>query len=291
MSDLIQALIAAGIDAPAALRVSKAITSMVSVTGAASSPVTNNTYNTISSVQAVAQSPSVTADSVFSGALNIDGDVNWKGVPVSPAPVSAIGGMGIVGGDLHFMPQQMAALADYGLGKPQRVVFAAQPGSTAAVLSSATLSVTQTGLYIPDACTFNGDPVSITFTTAAIGSVTTAKTFALITGTTLQLTPGSITIPTGYTFNPDTCGITTTGATTITFIQSATWTPVTWPVVTDVNAGAAGAGTKNLLQGGTCTLSGGTTQVLTGASLASATTSVWNGPFATVIAQAITDPA
>lgn len=291
MSDLVPALIAAGISPPVALRVANAVQAVAKPTATTSPNVVNNTYNTYASLSATSSTNLVTNDPVFSGAVNIDGDVNWKGVPVSPSPVSAVGGFGIVNGDLHFQPQQMAALADYGLGKPQRVVFVAQPGSTAPCLSSATVSVSQTGLYVPNACTFNSDPVSITFTTAAIGSLTTARTFALVTGTTLQLTPGSITIPTGYTFNPDTCSVAVSGTTTINFIQSATWSPVTFPVVTDVNVGPAGTSTKSLLQGGTCTLSGETTQVLTGASLTSGTTSVWNGTFATVIAQAITDPA
>lgn len=209
MSDLIQSLIASGMEPPAAVRVSKAIQSLIPKPVDTDAIVTKAASRAAASVQVpqatkasepeavqpttfsgsieTRQSATFSGDSQFSGGLSIDGEVNWNGTPVAPASVSAIGGLGIVNGSLHFQPTQMAALSDLGPGKPQRISFACAPASTGKFLTSVTPNVGTVNISVP-------------------------------TGYVFVPTTASVTLATGYTFNANSCTISPSGTVTITYV-------------------------------------------------------------------------
>ena len=253
MSDLIQSLIASGIEPPAAVRISNAIISLLPKTEEVAAKAAKSVSGSLAALQAptpapvhpppadapttftgsieTQQSAVFSGDSQFSGGLTIDGDVSWKGVPIAPATVQGIGGLAVSGGDLHFVPSQMAVMSDYGPGKAQRIVFGSSPGATGEFLTKATLSTTTASVSLPSGYTFTP-------------------------------TTSSFTIPTGYSFDPNSCSISPSGTATVTY-----------------------------LTGGTITESG-TTKVsfLSDASISTAAASAWTGPSAAVSALSIEDP-
>ena len=102
MSDLIQSLIASGIEPPAAVRISKAIISLFPKTEEVAAKAAKSVSSSLAAFQAPApapvqpppadapttftgsietqQSAVFSGDSQFSGGMTIDGDVNWKGI-------------------------------------------------------------------------------------------------------------------------------------------------------------------------------------------------------------------
>lgn len=254
MSDLIQSLIAGGIEPPAAVRISKAITSLLpkvpEVAAAAASRVSKAMAESAPTTAAAAppepdpagpttftgsietqQSAVFSGDSQFFGGLAIDGDVTWKGLPIEPATVQAVAGLAVSGGNLFFTPGKMAVMSDFGPGKSQRVVFSASPGSTGQFLTAATLSGTSTSVSVP-------------------------------TGFTFTPTTSSVTIPTGFTLSADSCSISPSGIATITY-----------------------------LTGGTISQSGSTSvSVLSSASISTTASTAWTGGAANVSATGIEDP-
>jgi hypothetical protein len=253
MSDLIQSLIASGIEPPAAVRISKAIISLFPKTEEVAAKAAKSVSSSLAALQAPApapvqpppadapttftgsietqQSAVFSGDSQFSGGMTIDGDVNWKGIPIEPATVQAIGGLSVSGGNLQFIPSQMAVMSDYGPGKAQRIVFGSAPGATGDFLTKATISTTPGNVSLPSGYTFVPQT-------------------------------SSFTIPTGYSFNPDSCSISPSGTATVTY-----------------------------LTGGVITQSG-TTKVsfLSDASISTTAASAWTGPSAAVSALSIEDP-
>jgi hypothetical protein len=254
MSDLIQSLIASGIEPPAAVRISKAIISLLPTTEDVASKAVKSVSKSLAALQAPApapvqpppadapttftgsietqQSAVFAGDSQFSGGITIDGDVNWKGINIEPATVQGVGGLAVSGGNLQFIPSQMAVLNDYGPGKAQRIVFGSSPGSTGDFLTKATLSTTPGNLTLPSGYTFTP-------------------------------TTSSFTIPTGFSFDPASCSISASGTATVTY-----------------------------LTGGAITQSG-TTKVsfLSGASISTEAAAAWTGASAAVSALSIEDPA
>lgn len=253
MSDLIQSLIASGIEPPAAVRISQAIISLIpkasDIAAKAAASVSDSMEGLLATPPAPArpapadaptafsgpietqQSATFSGDSQFSGGLTIDGDVNWKGVSISPATVQGIGGLAVSNGNLHFIPSQTTVMSDYGPGKSQKIVFSSSPGSTGQFLTSATLNTTASNISVPSGFTFTP-------------------------------TTSSVTVPTGFSFDADSCSITPSGSATITY-----------------------------LTGGTISESGATSlSVLTAASLSTATAAAWTGGAASVSAVGIEDP-
>jgi hypothetical protein len=253
MSDLIQSLIASGIEPPAAVRISNAIISLLPRAEEVAAKAAKSVSSSLAAFQAPPTAPAqpppadapttftgsietqqsavFSGDSQFSGGLTIDGDVSWKGVPIEPATVQGVGSLAVSGGNLSFIPSQMAVLNDYGPGKAQRIVFGSAPGSTGDFLTKATLSKTPGSLTLPSGYTFTP-------------------------------TTSSFTIPTGFSFDPNSCSITASGTATVTY-----------------------------LTGGTITQSG-TTKVsfLSDASISTEAAAAWTGASAAVSALSIEDP-
>lgn len=254
MSDLLQSLIASGIDPPAAVRISNAITSLLpkvpEVAAAAAKSVSKAMAEAAPITAAAAppepdpagpttftgsietqQSAVFSGDSQFFGGLTIDGDVTWRGMPIEPATVQTVAGLAVSDGNLFFTPGQMAVMSDYGPGKSQRIVFSASPGATGQFLTGATLNSNSTSVTVP-------------------------------TGFTFTPTTSSVTVPTGFTFSPDSCSITPSGSATITY-----------------------------LTGGTISQSGSTSvSVLSSASISTTASTAWTGGVANVSATGIEDP-
>lgn len=253
MSDLIQSLIAGGMDPPSAVRISKAIQSLIPAPVDTAAIAEQAASRAASSVQVTkvaapapqfsqpttftgpietSQSATFSGDSQFSGGVSINGDVNWNGTPVSPANVSAIGGLAVLGGSLHFQPTQLSALNDLGPGKPQRISFACAPSATGKFLTSVTPNPGTINLSIP-------------------------------TGYVFVPTTASVTLATGYTFNPNSCSISPSGTVTITYVTGGTITST---------------GTSDV-------------EVINSITLSTTSDSAWTGASGAVSATGIEDPA
>jgi hypothetical protein len=215
MSDLIQSLIASGIAPSSAVRINNAIISLMPKTAEVAAKAAKSVSASLAAATATAapmaqamatdgpttftgsietqQSAVFSGDSQFSGGLTIDGNVSWKGLPIEPATVTALGGMAVSGGNLHFIPSQMAVMSDYGPGKAQRVVFGCSPGATGTFLTAATLTTTSSTASVPSGFTFTP-------------------------------TTSSFTIPTGYSFDPASCSISPSGTATVTYLTGGTIT-------------------------------------------------------------------
>jgi hypothetical protein len=301
MSDLLQSLISGGIQPPNAIRISDAINKMIPVVPAAApsagTTVVNNYNVAPPTAQQVFQQPIqaqdgvvVAGDSRFSGGVAIDGPVNWAGMTVSPTPVSAVGQVGVSGGFLFFQPQVMAALNDYGLGKPQKVIMEVAPSKSAAVLTGVTVGASTEALTIPDAATVHLHGDTITYATTAVYGATTKTYSVLSTLSDIKVSTGTFSFPTSFKLDPDSCTITAGGTQTITYVSTVSLTKEPRTVVAEINFLASSTPSIFVGQTAAATLSGPSKNLATGVTAATSAQTFWSAQSATVLAVAMADP-
>jgi len=311
MSDLIQSLIASGIEPPAAVRISKAIVSLFPKTEEVAAKAAKSVSSSLAAFQAPApapvqpppadapttftgsietqQSAVFSGDSQFSGGMTIDGDVNWKGIPIEPATVQAIAGLSALDGNLQFIPSQMAVMSDYGPGKAQRVILSVVPSSNLQVLSGVTVSSSTTTVTSAQTGNFHPTTTPVSIPTSAIGGIGTSTSSVLSTLSDITMATATASFPTTFTLNPDSCTLTAGGTQTITYVSSVSLSKVDRTVVASITTSPAGTSTTTLVTGGTVSVGGASTAVLTSVSAVTTATTVGNAAGATVSA-VIVDP-
>jgi hypothetical protein len=310
MSDLLQSLIASGIAPPSAVRINNAIISLTPktediVAAAAKSvsasfsavtavpvvqPIENDGPTTFKGSIETQRSAVFSGDSQFSGGLAIDGDVSWKGIPIEPATVQAIGGMAVLGGNLHFIPSQLTVMSDYGPGKAQRVVLSVSPVSQVQVLTGAAVTAATTNVTSAQTGTFHALTTKVTIPTSAVGAVDYGTYSVLSTLSDVYGTTDTFSFPTTFTLNPDSCTITAGGTQTITYVKTVGLTKEPRTVAHSITSSAAPVTTPSLVYGGTVSVGGASVVVLTSVSATTTAVTVGNAAGAEVSA-VISDPA
>jgi hypothetical protein len=305
MSDLLQALIDGGMSPANAVRVSSAIQSAIRLSAAPANPASPAAPVSLQAPAAAQAAPAQSVisvpfetqqsavfagDSQFSGPLTIAGEVNWGGMPRAPTPVSVVGVVGADSGSLFFQPLQMAALNDFGLGRPQRVVFTVSPGSMVNVLSGVSVSAQTSTVTNAETGSFHPTTTTVTIPTNAIGSVSADKTYSVLsTLSDVYATTEKVSFPTSYTFDPENCTITASGTTTITYVSTVALTKEPRTVIASLASTAASTTSSTLLTGGTVSVGGSSTVVISGVSASTTSTSVGSASGAAIVAS-ITEP-
>lgn len=289
MSDLISALVAAGLNAGQAVRVYNAIQSEIPAAVVApvvdavasttqtqiAAPVVQPSY--FSGPIETRESATFNGDSVFSGPVSFPSTISWGGEARTPSAVSVLGVLGAEGGLLHVQPTEIGVLNDYGLGQPQRIVLAASAGSAAA-LGTLSLSSTTGSVTTPTTATFTPTSSSLTCATSGIASVTPSFASFLTDGTEIVLTKTKISVPTTVTFDPAACTATLGGFTDYTVLTSVTLSKTTGSAVSSISTAPAPTATGSFLTGGSVALGGGSSQTfLTGVTPNTTTVPVLSG--------------
>lgn len=300
MSDLLQALISGGIQPADAIRIANAIKADITaapaipaaVSTSATTVVNNyavapNTPTTFSGPIETQQAAVFSGDSQFSGPVTIGGDVMWGGMPRSPTPVSTVGAISVINGELHFQPLEMAVLNDFGLGKPQRITLASGGGGVA--LSNVSASTTPAEVSIPNNATFHPSSAPLTYVPFAIGTVNPDRICEVLAKTTsVTYASTSAYYPTHFKLNDD-CTITATSTAAITYITAVTLNREPETAIASLTTSPASALTASIVTGGTIALTGPTQSLVSGITITATTTPV-NSAGGQVLAS-ISDPA
>lgn len=295
MSDLISALLAAGMTAGQAVRVANAIKAEIpaptaAFASAAAPPQARRAAANAPQTASTAfggpietrQAATFNGDALFTGPVSFPSTVSWGGEDRTPSAVSVLGVLGSEGGLLHVQPAEIGVLNDYGLGQPQKIVLAASAG-TAAALGTLSLSLTTGSVTTPTSATFTGTSGSLTCATSGIVSVTPSFANFLTDGTDVVLATTKITVPTTVTFDPAACTATLGGFTDYTVLTSVTLSKITASAVSSISTSPAPTATGNFLTGGSVALGGGSSHTfLTGVTPSTTTVSVLSGAIGVV---------
>ena len=289
MSDLISALVAAGLNAGQAVRVYNAIKS--EIPAAAVAPVAEavaSTKETQSAAPVVQpsyfsgpietrESATFNGDSVFTGPVSFPSTISWGGVACTPSAVSVLGVLGAEGGLLHVQPTEIGVLNDYGLGQPQRIALSASANSVNA-LSSLTITTTPGSVTVPSTATFTPTSDSLSYLSSGLASVAATSASFLTFDTVLTQATTTISIPTKVSFNPATCSATLGEYQKFVVVTAVTLTKDPSQAVTGITPTSATPSTKTFATGGTVVLGGGSPQAfLTGVTPNTTTVSVLSG--------------
>lgn len=301
MSDLLQSLISGGIQPADAIRIANAIKAELAaapaipaaVSASATTVVNNyaaapNTPTTFSGPIETQQAAVFSGDSQFSGPVTIGGDVMWGGMPRSPTPVSTVGAISVINGELHFQPLEMAVLNDFGLGKPQRITLAS--GGSGVALSGVSASVTSADVSIIDTVTFNPSSAPLTYVSSAVGSVSPGKTYSVLsTLSSIKLTQATAYYPTAFKLDPDSCTITASSTGSFSYVSNVELEKEPRTVIATLDTSPASSFNATVITGGTLSVSGKNQSLVSGITITTTTTPV-NSAGGQVLAS-ISDPA
>lgn len=292
MSDLISALLAAGMTAGQAVRVANAIKAEIPAPAAAFASTT--VAPSVSSVVATSVAPqnqqtffggpietrqaaTFNGDASFTGPVSFPSTVSWGGEDRTPSAVSVLGVLGAESGLLHVQPAEIGVLNDYGLGQPQKIVLAASASSVTAI-SSLSLSPTTGSVTVPTTATFTPTTGSLTYLSSGLASVTPAFTNFLTSSTDVAVTPTKISIPTKVDFDPETCTATLSGYEDYTVLTDVILSKSKADAVSSITQTPATTSTATVATGGSVSLGGGSSQTfLTGVTPNPTTVSVLSG--------------
>ena len=289
MSDLISALVAAGMNAGEAVRVANAITSQIPPPAPATAAAVASTTVAAAPVAPAPQpsffgapietrqSATFHGEASFTGQVAFPPTVSWGGEDRTPSAVSVLGVLGAEGGALHIQPAEIGVLNDYGLGQPQKIVLAGSAGSTS-VLSSLSLTPATGSVTTPTTATFTPTTGSLTYLSSGLASVTPSYTNFLTSSTDVATTPIKISIPTTVEFDAETCTVTLGGYEDYTVLTDVILSKSTADAVSSITQTAATASTATVATGGSVSLGGGSPQTfLTGVTPNPSTVSVLSG--------------
>lgn len=300
MSDLLQALISGGIQPADAIRIANAIKADIAAAPVAAAAVSTSATTVVNNYALPADKPTTfsgpietqqaavfSGDSQFSGPVTIGGEVMWGGMPRSPTPVSAVGAISVLNGELHFQPLEMAVLNDFGLGKPQRITLSS--GGSTFALGSINASITPGEAMIPNTATFNPSTSPLTYVTTAVGSVSPGKTYSVLsTLSSITATTDVASYPTGFTLDPDSCTISVSSTGSITYVSKVELIKEPRTVIASLDTSPAATDTANLVTSGTIALAGPTRSFVSGATITATTVAV--GAAGGVVLASISDP-
>ena len=286
MSDLISALVAAGLNAGQAVRVSNAIRSEIppaavapavaaAPSAAIAAPVVQPSY--FSGPLETRESATFNGDSVFAGPVSFPSTISWGGEARTPSAVSVLGVLGATSGLLYVQPAEIGVLNDYGLGQPQKIVLSAAANSVNA-LSSLTLTTTPGSVTVPSTATFTPTSDSLSYLSSGLASVASTSASFLTPNTVLTQATTTISVPTNVSFDPATCSATLGGHQNFIVVTAVTLSKDPSQALTGITPTSATPSTKTFATGGTVVLGGGSPQAfLTGVTPNPITVSVLTG--------------
>lgn len=292
MSDLISALLAAGMTAGQAVRVANAIKAETPAPAAAlastavapavsrvaaTSVAPQNQQTFFGGPIETRQAATFNGDASFTGPVSFPPTVSWGGEDRTPSAVSVLGVLGAEGGLLHVQPAEIGVLNDYGLGQPQKIVLAAS-ASSATAIDSLSLSPTTGSVTVPTTASFTPATGSLTYLSSGLASVTPSYASFLTPSTDVLVTTTKISIPTKVDFNAETCTASLSGYETYTVVTGVSLSKIDDSAVSGITPTAASASTATVLTGGSVSLGGGSSKTfLTGVTPTTTTVSVLSG--------------